>query len=72
MSDKMIDREIKIIENEIEADKFMTGIRKKSFINDLKTGLGEEIKKNPNKVKLIKKPWYSKGLDIIKKIFTTF
>ena len=48
MNYKMINREIKQIENEIMGDKFMTEIRKKKFIGDLKNGLGEEIKKNPN------------------------
>ena len=72
MNDKMINREIKQIENEMKGDLFMTEIRKKRFISDLKNGLGEEIKKNPSKVKIIKQPWYKKFLNIIKKIFTKF
>ena len=47
MNDKMIDREIKQIENEMKADLFMTEIRKKKFIGELKNGLGSEIKNNP-------------------------
>ena len=44
MSDKMINKEIEQIENEMKADMFMTEIRKKKFIGDLKNGLGDEIK----------------------------
>lgn len=69
MNDKMIDKEIKQIENEIKADLFMTEIRKKKFIGDLKSGLGEEIKKNPNKVKFVKQPWYKKISNFFKKVF---
>ena len=71
MNDKMIDREIKQIENEMKADMFMTEIRKKKFIGDLKNGLGDEIKKNPNQVKIIKQPWYKKISIFIKKVFRT-
>ncbi len=71
MNDKMIDREIKQIENEMKADMFMTEIRKKKFIGDLKNGLGDEIKKNPNQVKIIKQPWYKKVLNFFKKVFRT-
>jgi hypothetical protein len=71
MNDKIIDREIKQIENEMKADLFMTEIRKKKFIGDLKNGLGEEIKKNPNQVKIVKQPWYKKVSIFFKKVFRT-
>lgn len=71
MSDKMIDREIKQIENQMKGDLFMTEMKKKKFIGDLKNGLGEEIRNNPNSVKQIKTPWYSKVTRVIKKIFKT-
>lgn len=71
MNDKMINREIRQIENEIMGDKFMTEIRKKKFIGDLKNGLGEEIKNNSNKIKVIKNPWYKKVSNFFKKIFRT-
>jgi hypothetical protein len=71
MNDKMIDREIKQIENEMKADLFMTEIRKKKFIGELKNGLGSEIKNNPNQVKFIKQPWYKKVSNFFKKIFRT-
>ena len=71
MNDKMVNKEIKQIENQMKGDMFMTEIRKKKFIGDLKNGLGEEIKKNPNQVKFIKEPWYKKVSNFIKKIFRT-
>ena len=36
MSDKMIKREIEMIENEIVADKYITEIKKNNFINEIK------------------------------------
>lgn len=72
MSDKMIKREIEMIENEIVADKYITEIKKNNFINEIKTNLGSEIKKNPNKVKVKTKSKKEKFFDFIKKIFTKF
>lgn len=42
---------------------------KNDFIEDIKTGLGDTIKANPNSYRIIKKPWYTKIGLIIKKIF---
>lgn len=72
MNDKMINREIQMIENEMVADKLITDIKKKNFINDIKSNLGTEIKKNPNKVKVIKKSKKEKFFDFIKSLFTKF
>lgn len=69
MNDKMVLKEIQQTENQIKADMLMTEMRKKKFISELKTGLGDEIKKNPNTVKIIKKPWFTKVSDFFKKIF---
>ena len=46
--------------------------QKKVLINELKTGLGEEIKKNPRKVKIIKKTRSQRFVLWLKKIFTKF
>ena len=46
--------------------------QKKVLINELKTGLGEEIKKNPGKAKIIKKTRIQKFALWLKKIFTKF
>jgi hypothetical protein len=46
--------------------------RKRELITDIKTGLGEEIRKNPSRVKIIKKTRYEKFIMWLKKIFTKF
>jgi RNA-binding protein YhbY len=46
--------------------------RKRELITDIKTGLGEEIKKNPGRVKIIKKTRYEKFMIWLRKIFTKF
>lgn len=72
MNDKMLNREVKQAENEILLEKYKTALKKTQFINEIKSGLGKEIKSNPNKVKIIKKTWYQKLLIGLKKIFTKF
>ena len=72
MNDKMLDREMNQAGNAILNDKYKTALKKAQFINELKSGLGEEIKKNPNKVKVNKKTWYQKFIITLKKIFTKF
>lgn len=67
-----IDRELKAIEREIEINKQKTLSNKKQFINDIKMGLGEEIKRNPHQVKIIKKPFSQKIKLFFAKIFTRF
>ena len=46
--------------------------QKKVLINELKTGLGEVMKKNPGKAKIIKKTISEKFIIWLKKIFTKF
>jgi hypothetical protein len=53
------------------ADLELTNIKKQAFINEIKNGLGDDIKKNPNKVK-IEKQHKKKFIDFLKKIFTKF
>jgi hypothetical protein len=69
---EVLKQEIKIVEKDILNDKFRTAMDKVKFVNEIKTGLGQEIKKNPNKVKINKKTFKDKFLDLIKKIFTKF
>jgi hypothetical protein len=72
MSDKMINRETSLAEKDMLVEKYKTALKKSQLINEIKTGLGEKIKKNPGKAKIIKKTWYQKlGLDF-KNIFTKF
>jgi hypothetical protein len=72
MSDKMISREVSLAEKEMLVEKYKTALKKNQLINEIKTGLGEEIKKNPGKAKIIKKTWYQKLGLAFKNIFTKF
>jgi hypothetical protein len=65
-------QEAEQLEREMLADIYLTGIKKTQFINELKTGLGAEIKANPNKVKIIKKTLPQKIKMFLTKIFTKF
>ena len=64
--------ETKAAERDKLLDMYKTARAKVSLINDIKTGLGEDIKKNPSKVKIIKKTWYQKIMISLKKVFTKF
>lgn len=72
MNDKIINKEIKQAENKIMADMLITEIKKKKFINELKNGLGEEIKKNKNEIIINKKPLYVKFFSFFKRFLKTF
>jgi hypothetical protein len=60
------------IKNDIRGIKQSTELKKNQFINEIKTGLGEKVKNNPNGIKIIKKKWYQKVGIFIKNIFTRF
>lgn len=50
-------------------------LKKESFINEMKSGLGEEVKNNANKIRLVEKPklnWFKRFSNTIKGIFTKF
>lgn len=68
----LISKELADAEKNVLLEKYKTALKKAQFINELRGGLGAEIKKNPNKVKIIKKTWFQKFMDKFKKIFTTF
>lgn len=72
MNNKMIDRETNQAGNDILNQKYKTALKKAQLINEIKSGLGAEIKKNPNKAKIIKKSWYERFMVTLKKIFTKF
>ena len=72
MNDKMISRESTQAEKDMLVEKYKTALKKNQFINDLKTGLGEEIKKNPGKAKIIKKTWRERFMLNLRKLFTKF
>ena len=53
-------------------EKYKTALKKVQFINEIRNGLGDEIKVNPGSIKFIKKPWYKRLGLFLKKIFTKF
>lgn len=48
------------IKNRMVADSNTTKQQTASFIRDIKAGLGEKIKREPQKIEYIKRPWYYK------------
>jgi hypothetical protein len=64
-------RELKKLEKEAKNDEYLTSLKKQQFINELKNGLGDEMKKNLTTIKIIKKPWYVKLKESIKNFFKT-
>lgn len=72
LTNREIDREIDLESKGIIYDKELTNIKKKSFINEIKLGLGDDIKSNPNAVKFIKESKSKKISDFIKKLFKKF
>ena len=67
-----LSREVKETEKEKMLDLAKTSKVKNKLITDIKNGLGSEIKKNPSKVKIIKKTWSQKLFANLRKIFTKF
>jgi len=69
------DNSIKKESNNIRLEKKKTDLKKEAFIQEIKNGLGEEIKINPNKVEVeIKAPIKQDGFfkRVLKKIFKVF
>jgi len=62
---------IKKEENGIKLETKKTDLRKEAFIQEIRNGLGEQIKSNPNKVIIHTKPKeniFKRFLNILKKI----
>lgn len=72
MDEKLLNKELIKANQEIGVEKYKTAIKKVQFINEIKNGLGNEIKKTPNQVKIIKKSWNEKLKLFFKNIFTKF
>ena len=62
----LVTKEIEKLKNEAVSDLYVTSLKKQAFINEIRNGLGNEIKQNLNTVKVVKKPWYKL---LFKKIF---
>lgn len=72
MREKVIAGELNKLDQQIGLDKYKTALKKVQFINEIKNGLGSEIKENPNQIKIIKKTRIEKFKIFLKKIFTKF
>ena len=72
VTDKLLAKEVQAAEREREMFEYTNNLKKTQFINELKNGLGEEIKEQGGKIVLIKRPWYYKLKTFFKKIFTKF
>ena len=71
MSDKAISREQTMADTEVLVEKYKTALKKAQFVNEIKSGLGEEIKKNPRPL-VIKRSFLYRIGQSIKKMFTKF
>lgn len=69
---KNLNRETDRYEKEILVEKYKTALKKTQFINELNSGLGAEIKKNPSQVKIIKKTLGQRIKAFLVNIFTKF
>jgi len=71
-----LDDEIEETEEQLKksviTDCHNTVVNKYKYIHEIKNGLGADIRKNPSKVKIIKKTWSQKLGLFFKKIFTKF
>ncbi len=61
--------EIDGMEKELISERARIEREKNKFISQIKLGLGEEIKKNPNKVTILKKPLTQKIKENVGKVF---
>lgn len=61
--------EFEKIDRDINAEKEKTQLKKEKFIKDIKNGLGEQIKFNGNKVRVIKKYKFRRFLERLMDIF---
>jgi len=60
------------IQKEIKKDKLTTEINKNKFINEIKSGLGNNIKTNPNIIKKVEKKKENKIKQFFINLFTKF
>ena len=65
--DNKINEELK----QIKLENKKTDLKKMAFIQEIKNGLGEEIRKNPNKV-IINKKKKNKLIDLLNKFKNIF
>jgi hypothetical protein len=66
------DKEVQQTERQILLEKYTSALKKTKFINEIKDGLGNDIKLNGGKVKIIKKTKIQRFKGWLKGIFTKF
>lgn len=64
--------EIKFEKQLILKDKAQTAVSKVQYINEIRSGLGAEIKKNPNKINIIQKTRFQKFKSWLSGFFKRF
>lgn len=68
----IVTKELEDTERLNNLEKYKTALKKAQFVNEIKSGLGTDIKNNPSKVKIVKKTWLQKLGLLLKKLFTKF
>lgn len=63
---------IDAVQNDIRGVRQNVELKKRLYINEIKSGLGSIVKKNPSEVIIIKKTFSQKVKLFIQKIFTKF
>jgi hypothetical protein len=72
MRKPLLDRELEASIKDVISQKYVTKLKKDKFISEIKTGLGNDIKKNPRGVKIIKKTFFDRVKGFLRNLFTRF
>lgn len=72
LSDSELDFEIKYERESMVKETIATAVNKVKFVNEIKQGLGSEIKQKGGRVTIVEKTRYEKFVAWLKKIFTKF
>lgn len=72
LSDSELDFEIKYERESMVKETITTAVNKVKFANEIKQGLGSEMKQKGGRVTILEKTRYEKFVVWLKKIFTKF
>lgn len=72
MAKSRLERELETSIKDELSQKYVTKLKKDKFISEIKSGLGDDIKKNPRGVKIIKKTAFDKFKAFLRNLFTKF
>lgn len=70
--EETISMEFRKTELDKQLQEHKTTLHKQQFIEEIKGVLGTEIKSNPTKINIIKKPWCDKLKKFLANLFTKF